>query len=320
MDSDMNQDFDANAFRRELESVATGTDGVPFGGIQHYWNAEIVHKETVKANSGGMLFIVRVFQCFFLETVGYVNQFSMQGRTCPQLPFYKRNLVPKLVHVFQQICASDLLATHGYPLPAYAMLRNTFDELVLMSAAFQGMTDFIKLEGSIPGKTPLDKESKELRRKTERDVRQKMTGANSGMSASTIENLRLWDQMFDFEVHGARLSHGTAGGWIEGSDPVLPVIPQYRLDTVALYGNRVCEVAWMAHRLLPLFQHSAFTFPKEWAEKWCILDRRFKDQVQFYARQQKKAVGLAIIELVEKKFPFSEVSRYPLEGSGVGGE
>jgi hypothetical protein len=303
---------DRDAFWRDINTIASD-NGVPFGRLQPYWQAESDHVQMMRSNNAGTLGVARAFQCLFLESVELLNVSSMQPHTMPQLTFYKRNFVPHMVTVFQQLCASDLMATHGYPLFAFAMLRNTYDHLVLIAAAMHQITDFFKIEGSIPGKTPFDRDSRTVRKKTEQGVRRKMTGQDSGMSAETIKNLKLWNDIFDSEVHGARFSHSIALGWIQGKER-LPVHPEYRVQFAALYGNRLCEIAWVAHRLLPLLQHSAFRFPREWVDKWRILDSRFEQQLLFLAGQQEIKLSLAIIEFVKTKLPFNESTLYPLEG------
>ena len=306
--------IDPDAFQRDLEAVAE-FNGVPFGRVECYWQAESEHVHEMRSQNSGTLLLFRALQSLFLETVELFNAFSTCGSGGPELTFYTR-FVPRLVHTFQQLCASELAATHGYPMPAYTILRNTFDHLILISAAMQSLTDFFKIEGSDPHLRLSLNEARKLRVATERDVRKKMTGKESGLSENTITKLRLWDALFDFEVHGAKLSFATAIGWVQGNAP-LHVYPKYQVDAVSMYSNRLCEVAWMAHRLLPLLQHSALRFPPDWGANWRMVDGRFEDQVRHFAGQQHEKVGLAIIELVSAKFPFSGNSLYPLEGLGM---
>lgn len=76
-------------------------------------------------------------------------------------------------------------------------------------------------------------------------------------------------------------------------------------------------MTWMAHRLLPLLQHSSLQLSEEWRKKWTVLDRCFLDTVQHFSNQQELKLSQAVIELVSKKFPFDASTLYPLEGIEV---
>jgi len=70
-----------------------------------------------------------------------------------------------------------------------------------------------------------------------------------------------------------------------------------------MYMCREGEVAWMLTRLLPLLQTSARAFGEEWAHRWDVLDESFR----YYSEDLGKIgkpIGYAIIELVDRKFPF----------------
>jgi len=298
-------------FKSDLAKVGMH-DGVPNGRLVPYWQAEQLHVSQMGDKNAGTLLLIRAFQCLFLETVELVNVLNQQQTGLPKLTFYTR-FFPRLVNVFQQVCAVDLLASHGYPLVAYGQLRNIYDHLILISAAMQGHTDFFKIEGSIDGGPTDLRNSRKIRIQNDRKVLEIMTGAKSGLSDESIEALKLWDQMFDLEIHGAKASLATSLEWMQGSG-VLQVYPKYDEWAVASFTNRAAEITWMAHRLMPLLQHSQMRFGVKWLEKWKILEDRFEDQVKHFAVQQQEKFGYAIVELVQTKFPFSSDSSYPLEG------
>jgi len=307
-------EIDPEAFQKDLESISN-CHGIPFGRLEEYWQAETDHVYSMRSSNAGTLLLIRAFQSMFLEAVELTNVNSIQSTASPSLPFFTRFL-PKFVHVFHQLCASELAATHGYPLPAYTILRNVFDQLVLLAASMLRLTDLNKADGYDPNIEYSPNSAKTLGIKNERAVRRKMLGKESGLSNETVNHLKIWDALFDFEVHGARLSLTTAIDWINGNG-ALQVYPHYNSSSVTTYSNRVCEICWMAHRLLPLIQHSALHFPAEWKAKWRLLDSRFEDQVRHFANEQVDKVGLGIIELVMMKFPFNESTLYPLEGLSV---
>jgi len=301
--------IDPEAFQRDLETVAM-YDGELLGRVNRYWHSELEYVNDIRQHFFGTLLLFHSFQSLFLETVALLNQ---QQECKFPLPFYMR-FVPKLVHTFHQLCASELIATHGYPMPAYTLLRNTFDQIILISAALQGITDFFKIEGSNPPHSFSMSESKKIRKQNEYQIRRMMTGSTSGLSKETIERIKLWDSLFDLETHGAHLSLGLEMNWIQGREAALHVHPKFNTQPAAMYINRLSEVAWMCHRLIPMLQNSSYMFPETWSSKWNVVDTSFRDQVSHFANQQREQVGSAIIELVSKKFPFSAHTTYPLEG------
>lgn len=154
---------DKEAFLRDIESISE-YNGIPFCRLEMYWESESKHLQIMRSQNGEALMLFRAFQCHFLEVPELLK--TMWTSTCSQiiLPFYKRNFIPNLLSAFRQLCASELAATHGYPMPAYTILRNVFDQLILISAAMQGITDFYKIEGCQLKKQLTEKESKKLRK------------------------------------------------------------------------------------------------------------------------------------------------------------
>ncbi len=138
-----------------------------------------------------------------------------------------------------------------------------------------------------------------------------MTGSDSGLTQDTKDELLKWDALFDFEVHGARLSLAAAQGWMKGLEP-LPVLPRFDEMQFAMFLNRYCEVGWMVHRLTPALQPPGVLLPEAWTDKWRILDDSFELTVNSLTAQMGKRIGGAIVELVKAKFPFNEQSAFPL--------
>lgn len=303
--------FDQDAFKRDLEWVLC-EDGVPFARLGRYWEAEsrFVHDFSIK--QGGSLRLTRAAQSLFLESVVHCNLASPSIPKETELTFYTR-FVPKVLSCFHQLFSAELMATHGYPLQAFSQLRNIFDHLLLIAAVMHGLTDFFKLEGYKINRPYEMDVAKKLRLLEERKVREQLVGKKSGLSQQTLDDLKLWNDLFDREVHGSNFSLGGAMNWVQGNGS-LAVHPSYTELPSTMYANRVVEIAWMAHRLLPLLQHSAMSFPEEWAEKWRLVDHWFAEFVRCLTAQQKIKFGAAIAELVQNKLPFSEHSRYPLEG------
>jgi hypothetical protein len=66
------------------------------------------------------------------------------------------------------LCATERVATRGYPYHGYTLLRNLFDNLILSSAALQNIADFYSIEGLDPAERSINpKATRNLRKETE---------------------------------------------------------------------------------------------------------------------------------------------------------
>lgn len=250
------------------------------------------------------------FKSFFIETTEAVNRDIRPQIKAPLSEFHALFL-PKLVYGWQSLCGAERLALHGYPLQAYSISRNIFDMLQLVSAAMQKFVDFYATEGLVPNR-PFDiKKVRKLRKDTEFEASRVMSGPKSGLSQKTIEELDRWNSLFDYEVHGGRISLARSQDFMKGLGP-LRVLPTFREEDFAIFVNRYCEVAWMAHRLLPLIQPSQCQFNDLWKQKWDVIDESFKTIVSSLTDDCNKLIGRAIVEYVDKKFPFDAHSTFPL--------
>lgn len=295
-------------FIKRLDAISE-SDGVPYGRAYLLFDEEKKYQQAVLQYKG-YLALSDAFKCFFLETVELVNTVCLPKVTTPLSEFYGI-FVPRLVHGFQSLCGAERVAILGYPYHAYTLLRNTFDNLVLTSAALQKSTDFYSIEGVTPGKLPDIAAVRKLRKETEFKVRRKMMGSDSGLTQETRDELSKWDALFDIEVHGARLSLASAQRWMKGQE-ALPVLPRFDERHFAMFLNRYCEVGWMVHRLTPTIQPPDVPLPAAWMEKWRVLDDSFEIAVHSLTQQLGKKIGAAIVELAKAKFPFNEKSAFPL--------
>ena len=294
-------------FIKRLDDISE-KDGVPYGRLHLIFDEEQKHQEAILKYKG-YLALSDAYKCFFLETIELINTVSHSEITSPLSEFYAI-FVPRLLHNFQSLCGAERVAISGYPYLAYTLIRNTFDNIILTSACLQEITDFYSIEGVTPGKNPDIKSVKKLRKATEFDIRKKMTGNQSGLKQETIDEILKWDELFDFEVHGARLSLGQAMNWMKGTEP-LPIVPKFDEIQFALFLNRYCEVGWMVHRLVPALQPHDKQLPETWMEKWRILDDSFEITVNSLTEQLGKKIGAAMVELVKVKFPFNEKFTFP---------
>ncbi len=295
-------------FTKRLDAISEH-EGVAYGRAHLLFDEEDKHAQaTLKYK--GHLALSDAFKCFFLETLELTNLELRPKIKDPLSEFYAL-FVPRLAHSFQSICGAERVAIRGYPYHAYTLLRNVFDIVLLLSGGMQKMADLYSIEGIEPGK-PIDpKAMRKLRKSTEFEVRRKMVGDQSGLTAKTIDELSAWDELFDYETHGARLSLTQSMAWLKKAGP-LPVLPSFDESAYAIFMNRHSEVGWMIHRLIPLLQPPGIQLPASWQEKWQILDESFEIMVESLTEQCGKAIGAAIVEFVKSKFPFNAHSTFPL--------
>jgi hypothetical protein len=307
--SDFSKELSPEAFVKRLEAISDN-------GILLISREQKKYSESVQQYVGHFA-LTSAFKCFFLKTVELINT-EVRPKIKSAVPDFYAEFVPRLAHNFHSFCGAETVATCGYPLHAYTLFRNTFDSLILTSAVLQKFTDFLSIEGIESGHSlqlPFDmktfKKLKNNRKKVESEVREKMTGRQSDLTPQTLEALEKWDMLFDWETHGARLSLGQAVGWMRGKDP-LPVLPHFNEMHFGMFMNRACEIGWMIHRLIPTLQLTGLPLPDSWKEKWQILDCSFEQCVNALTKHCEKPIGAAIVELVNKKFPFNENSLFPL--------
>jgi hypothetical protein len=304
-----NTDDHSWAYYQERLDAISEYKNIPYCRAYDLFDNEEKHAQKCLQYKG-YLALSDAFKCLFLETVELLNT-ECRPKITTQLSESYALFVPRLVHSFKSLCGSERLALKGYPLPAYALLRNIFDNLVMVSAVLQRITDFYSMDGiELEGKIDL-KELKKKKKKTECDVRSTMTGARSGLSQATIDELKIWDDMFDWETHGSRLSLAASISWMKSQEP-LSVLPEFLEREFAMFMNRYCEIAWMVHRLLPMLQPLEAPLGNSWHEKWRIVDESFEAMVSSLTKQLGKPIGAAIVEFVSKKFPFNEKSVFPL--------
>lgn len=301
--------IDVDKYRSRLQSISV-LDNVLWKRSTLLSDAEEGYEETVARTFGGFLDLTNASNCFFLETVERINTECRPHVRTPLSEFYPL-FVTRLVQNFRSLCGTQRLALSGYPLPAFTILRNTFDDAVLTSACLQSVSDFYSIEGITPGVKVDRKEVKKLKLKTDFEVRDKFIGRKSGLSASTIDELAKWDSLFDFEVHGARLSLTSTTGWLRGTQP-LNILPVFNKQEFTMYMNRACEIGWMVHRLIPVIQPPSVPLADDWKNKWNVIDESYRQSVEALSAEHGKPIGNAISEFVSAKFPFNCNTEFPL--------
>ncbi len=295
-------------FVKQLDAISEN-DGMLYGRARLLSDAEQRHQRAILQYTV-YLALSDAFKCFFLETVELINPASRKNMTEPLSELHEI-FVTRLIYSFKSLCGADRVAICGYPYQAYTLLQDVFNDLVLSSAALQKVTDFYSVDGVTPGK-PVDiAQVRELRKRTEFDICQKMTGKESGLTQQTQDELSNWDALFHSEVHGVHLSLAATLGFMKGTE-LQPALPRFDAEQFAMFVNLYFEVCWMAHRLIPALQLPGVPLSQEWMNKWAVLDNALEMTVQALTVPHGNKIGAAIVELVKTKFPFNAQSDFPL--------
>ena len=295
-------------FEERLQTAFTA-GGIPYRRANAVRRAEAEYGEHVE-KLGGYIALSEALKCLYLESVELLESHCRPQVKTPLSEYYALFL-PRLSNAFHAACGAERAAVSGYPLPAYTVLRNIYDNNVLTSAALQRVTSFYAIEGIDPSQKFDPIAAQKLRKREELSVVPKMTGKDSGMSQDTIDELRKWDALFDAEVHGSRLSLADAMPFMKGVGP-LPALPQWKEQSFALFMNRFTEVCWTIHRLIPMMQPPGVLMPDDWAARWKVVDDSHELAVVALSADLGKKIGNAFKELVDTKFPFDSMSAFPL--------
>jgi hypothetical protein len=264
------------------------------------------------ARFNGLVTISNAFRSFVIDTIDTLN--DVWGPHVASAPPSYIWLLPRLAQGFHWLCGAEQQAFAGYPYPAFAQVRNIFDSAVVTSAIAQGWVSFHDADGLTPG-VPFDPAAiKKKRKKVEHLIFERMTGAASGLSATTLHELAIVDEMFDWEVHGQRVSATQSMPWLNRQAP-LAFVPQFEEGAFAPFMNRYLETMWMVHRLVPLARPYAAPVPSEWRDKWIVLDESLQTNAFSLTAQFSKPIGQAIVDFVTAKFPFDANSTLPTPSS-----
>ena len=284
-------------------------DGVPYGRAHDLFDAESAHEREVLRYQG-YLVSSDALKCFYLETTELTNSHIRPQIKTPMPPSYALFLA-RMANGFQALCGAERAALKGYPYQGYTLLRNIYDNLLMTSAVLQTLTTFEAAEGIGPAGVTDMVAVKKARKETEYKTKRQMVGHRSGLSSEVIAELKVWDDLFDFETHGSRLSMTHTMNWLRGLEP-LPVLPAFNEMAFAMFMNRYLEVCWMFHRLVPATQPAGIPLPEEWHEKWGVIDVGLRAQVESLSTDLGKKIGAIMVEFVSAKFPQNSRSSFPL--------
>jgi hypothetical protein len=174
------------------------------------------------------------------------------------------------------------------------------------------MTTLPKVFGAL-AVTPADrddyaKKSTRSRKDEEHRITNRIAGRESALSPDTQRELKRWDDLFHYEVHGGCLSlvH-EMDALTRGVAPNIG--PTFDEQSFTMYMNRSAEIGWLIVRLLPYLQMSENAFGAEWQVKHAVLDDSFRFMVRGLSSLGKK-IGDAFTTLVDEKFSFKPPFHY----------
>jgi hypothetical protein len=146
------------------------------------------------------------------------------------------------------------------------------------------------------------KKSTKSRKDEEHRITHRIAGKESGLSPETQRELKRWDDLFHYEVHGGHLSLvQEMAALTRGVAPNIG--PTFDEQSFAMYMNRSAEIGWLIVRLLPYLEMSENAFGEQWHVKHAVLDDSFRFMVRGLSSLGKK-IGDAFTTLVDERFSF----------------
>jgi hypothetical protein len=291
------------------ESGVVGPSLLP---IHH---AEEVYEQYVGTSFFGYRVLNQSFLEFFYQTLRQAESFAKREGAASIANSYGATLL-FYANIFNRFRAAEVLFLNGYPLDAFALLRDLKDRAIYLSGLIDGRTSLAALLGIAKSGQPASSDrweahaqAVERRRNEQRRVMSLVVGSQSGLEAGITQGLRRWQSFFHDEVHLSILTFSFESGSWAGDNAELPIGPHEEPLSAAMYMNRSCEVAWLLLRTLPFLQHEAAGFGSGWADRWSLLDESIRYAVETLQQQGKELVGF-VVALVEKKFSFGPSTSY----------
>ena len=260
----------------------------------------------------GQNVLLSSFQSFFLDTLRMADAKIASDGWPKDLPHYTL-AIAVLSNLFRRFRACEILFVRGYPLDAYALMRDIKDRAIMLAGIASNRTTFAEAFGAKEDLTPdqegYGKATTENRKKASNRLSAEFIGKSSGLSLDVQHDLKRWDNLFHLEVHNAFLSftHDINAIYREGKLPALG--PTRVVEAYAIYMNRRAEIGWMIVRLLPFLQLSEGTFGAEWLHKQQVLDDSFRYMAEGLAGLGKR-IGHSFIAMMDKKFRFKKSFHY----------
>jgi len=251
------------------------------------------------------------FQSFFIDTLMLTNRQIASGGW-PKNRINYPVAVVAFFNLFRRFRACEILYIKGYPLDAYALMRDIKDRAFMLAGVARNMVTFSGIIGA-PASCVTDpkeykKQSTKNRKDAEHRVMHGLMGTTSGLSTDVQEDLKRWDDFFHLEMHGASVSLSQELGEIT-KGKTLQIGPSVVQDAYVMYINRSSELGWMITRLLPFLQVSEDAFGKDWQHKRQVLDDSFRYMLEGFGNLGKR-LGVSFTTMIDAKFLFKQPFYY----------
>jgi hypothetical protein len=279
-------------------------------GALHLW--EEGRELSLCTSYRGYRLVHQCFSSFFLDSIEKAEP------SCGRLdadPWFS-TLLLVTSGVFTRMRAAEISYLHGYPLDAYALLRDLKDRALYLAAVLRGLSTLERVLGlqEAEGRTgdgfKLAKAASKFRRNEHHRIHDILVGASTGLPQSLLEDVLRWEALFHEEVHLSLHSFVLAGSvWTPGGG-ILPTAAARTEHANSMYMNRSLEVAWCLLRVLPLLQIRPHQFGADWEMKWNLLDRNLRLTVMSVADEGRELVA-SVAAWIECVFSFDPANHFP---------
>ena len=286
-------------------------NGLVGGSLLRVHNSEDAAGNYLVRTFRGQNVLLDSFQSFFIDTLTLANE-QLKANGWPKNRINYPVALASFFNLFRRCRACEVLYLKGYPLDAYALMRDIKDSIFMVAGVAHNTITFSGIIGA-PA-TPLTdpkeykKQSTKNRKVAEHRITNRLMGKTSGLSIGDQENLKAWDEFFNYEVHGGGLSL-TQELTAISKGRVLQIGPTVTKDAYVMYMNRSAELGWLIVRVLPLLQVSEGVFGGEWEEKRKVLDGSFRYMLESFSNLGK-ALGPSFIAMVDTRFIFKQPFYY----------
>jgi len=216
-------------------------------------------------------------------------------------------------NMFRRFRCCEVLFMKGYAFDGYALMRDLKDRAFLLAGVARNMATFTMImvgpDACDPSQDDYANKTTRSRKNIENLISRRMSGKDSGLSIDIQNDLKRWDQLFNYEVHGGILSFAQEVAALYTAGKAPSIGPMFDDDALAMYVNRSVEIGWLVVRLLPFLQMSLADFGSEWEDKRAILDESFRYMVEELGLLGKK-IGDSLIAMVDTKFSFKQPFHY----------
>jgi hypothetical protein len=290
--------------RLESEFLNLGPLGTELAAIAKY---ETLHCERITNDFHGFRVLIHSFYELYLRTLLDIKENDIPNKVPHEYRNYFLTFLTYAI-TFKNIRASEVLFLTGYPLDAFALLRDLCERVLFLGAIINKYTSFSLLFGADAMNEKIADEFQVynkvilLRKHQEKKAIRKML---RGIDKDNLRELSILKKLLNEEVHSSRLSL-TFSLYDYSQKNILG--PNFNSQTCALYMNRVVEICWMLLRTLPFLQPKPGYFETSWIRKWELLDESFEFMIN--SLNEGADIALAIKELISKKYPFNPSLSY----------